>query len=94
MVLNALRETETALNVYAHDLERQQRLAAARAQAASAGSPTTRRLQAAGRIGAAPTLDAQRTLASADLALAVMRAQLAQDQVALFLALGGGWEKN
>ena len=93
VVLNALRETESALNVYAHDLERQQRLAAARAQAASAVDDT-RRLQAAGRTGAAPTLDAQRTLASADLALAAMRAQLAQDQVSLFLALGGGWEKS
>ncbi len=91
VVLNALREAESALNVYAHDLERQGRLNAARAQAASALADA-RRLQAAGRTGVAPTLDAQRALASADLALAAMRAQLARDQVALFLALGGGWE--
>src|SRR5882672_5617994 len=38
-------------------------------------------------------LDAQRTLASADDALAVSHARLATDQVAIFLALGGGWEK-
>jgi outer membrane protein TolC len=38
------------------------------------------------------TLDAERTLAAADAALSALHAQLAQDQIALFLALGGGWE--
>jgi NodT family efflux transporter outer membrane factor (OMF) lipoprotein len=91
VVLTALREVESSLNVYAHDLERQRSLAAAAAQAASA-LDDARRLQAAGRSGSLATLDAERTLASAEAALAAMRGQVAQDQVALFLALGGGWE--
>jgi multidrug efflux system outer membrane protein len=92
-VLNALGEVESALNVYSHDLERQSRLTAARAQAASALADA-RRLQAAGRTGAAATLDIERALASVDLAIASLHAQIAQDQVALFLALGGGWEED
>jgi len=91
VVLNALGEVESALNVYAHDLERQKRLDAARAQAVSA-LDDARRLQAVGRTGSAPTLEAQRALASLDLAVAGLGAQIARDQVALFLALGGGWE--
>ena len=93
VVLGALREVESALNVYVHDLERQNSLAGARDQAASAVTDA-RRLQAAGRVGALATLDAERTLASADSALASLRSQIAQDQVGLFLALGGGWEEG
>jgi NodT family efflux transporter outer membrane factor (OMF) lipoprotein len=92
VVLSALREVESALNIYAHNLERQKRLTAARGQAASALADA-RRLQAAGRTGALATLDAERTLAVVDAALAALRAQIASDQVALFLALGGGWEQ-
>ena len=91
VVLGALREVESALNVYGHDLERQARLTAARGQAASALADA-RRLQAVGRTGALATLDAERTLATADASLAALRTQIAADQVALFLALGGGWE--
>jgi len=91
VVLVALRDVETSLNTYAHDLERQASLTAARNQASSALSDA-RRLQAAGRTGALSTLDAERTLAATESALASARAQIAQDQVAVFLALGGGWE--
>jgi len=91
VVLAALREVESALTTYDHDLERQSRLAAARAETANAFADA-QRLQAAGRTGALSTLDAECTLASADSALAALRAQIAEDQVALFLALGGGWE--
>jgi NodT family efflux transporter outer membrane factor (OMF) lipoprotein len=91
VVLVALRDVETSLNTYAHDLERQASLTAARNQASSALADA-RRLQAAGRTGALSTLDAERTLAATEGALAAGRAQIAQDQVAVFLALGGGWE--
>jgi NodT family efflux transporter outer membrane factor (OMF) lipoprotein len=91
VVLVALRDVETSLNTYGHDLERQASLTAARNQAASA-LIDARRLQAAGRTGALSTLDAERTLAAAESALASARAQIALDQVAVFLALGGGWE--
>jgi outer membrane protein, multidrug efflux system len=91
VVLEALREVETALNVYAHDLQRESSLKKARDEAAQAVGDA-HLLQADGRTGAFSTLDAERTLAGADAALAAIRAQIAQDQVALFLALGGGWE--
>lgn len=90
-VLGALRDVETALNVYTHDLERQKSLSAARDEAGSSVADA-RRLQSEGRSGALATLDAERTLESAEASLAALRSQIAQDQVALFLALGGGWE--
>jgi outer membrane protein, multidrug efflux system len=91
VVLSALRDVESALNVYTQDLERQKSLTAARDEAASALADA-RRLQVDGRSGSLATLDAERTLASSESAVAALRAQIAQDQVALFLALGGGWE--
>jgi outer membrane protein, multidrug efflux system len=45
-----------------------------------------------GKIDFLPFLDAQRSLAAADAAVAASHAQLAADQVAIFLALGGRWE--
>ncbi|HEY1944080.1 MAG TPA: efflux transporter outer membrane subunit [Roseiarcus sp.] len=91
VVLGALRDVETALNVYSHDLQRRGSLAASRGEAAKAVADA-RLLEADGRGGALATLDAERTLASAEASLATIRAQLAQDQVTLFRALGGGWE--
>ncbi len=38
------------------------------------------------------SMRAQRTLASADDAVASSHVRLATDQVAIFLAFGGGWE--
>jgi multidrug efflux system outer membrane protein len=93
VVLGALRDVETSLNVYGHDLERQKNLAAARDDAAKAAADATL-LQSDGRSGALATLDAERTLAGAQANLAASQARIAQDQVALFLALGGGWETD
>jgi outer membrane protein TolC len=39
-------------------------------------------------------LDADRTLAATDAAWAASDATLATDQIALFLALGGGWQQQ
>jgi outer membrane protein, multidrug efflux system len=50
------------------------------------------RLYLAGKVDFLNVLDVQRTLASADDAVAASHARLAEDQVAIFLALGGGWE--
>ena len=47
-----------------------------------------------GRLPYLSSLDAERTLASAEAALAASEAQLSQDQVNLFLSLGGGWENT
>ena len=93
VVLEALREVETALNVYTHDLRSESSLKEARDEAYQAVTDA-HLLQADGRTGAFSTLDAERTLASSDAAYAAARARIAQDQVALFLALGGGWETS
>lgn len=89
-VLAALRETETALNAYARELDRHERLQAARAQSARVAEET-RRLYVNGKTGYLDSLDAERVLASADMALAASQASIVSDQMALFLALGGGW---
>lgn len=92
VVLNSLRETETALTAYARELDRNAALKAARDQSALA-SQQAARLYRFGRTDFLTTLDAERTLASAQAAVAASDAKLASDQVGLFLALGGGWEK-
>jgi len=92
VVLTALRETETSLDAYAHDLQRQAALKAARDQARLAESQA-QRLYRAGKSPYLAGLDAQRTLATAESALAASDSQVAADQVNLFLALGGGWER-
>ncbi|CAN7389107.1 efflux transporter outer membrane subunit [Phenylobacterium sp. LjRoot219] len=92
VVLNALRETETSLAVYAQDLRRNADLRAARDSAATAEAQA-QRLYTAGRTPYLTGLDATRTLAAAEAALAASSGQVASDQVKLFLALGGGWEQ-
>jgi len=93
VVLNALRETESALTVYARELDRNAMLRAARDQSALA-SKQTARLYQFGRTDFLAALDADRTLANAESVLAASDAQLAANQVQLFLALGGGWENT
>lgn len=90
-VLNALRETETALTAYAQELDRNAALRQARDQSELAAQQA-RTLYRYGRTEFLTTLDADRTLASSESALAASDAQLATNQIALFLALGGGWE--
>lgn len=92
VVLNALRETETSLDAYAHDLRRQAALKAARDQAVLAETQA-QALYRAGRSPYLAGLDAQRVLAQSEAALATADSQVATDQVNLFLALGGGWER-
>jgi NodT family efflux transporter outer membrane factor (OMF) lipoprotein len=90
-VLNALRETESALEVYARELDRDSALRAARDQSAEAARQA-RTLYQYGKTDYLTVLDAERTLASNESALAASQAQLAGDQITLFLALGGGWQ--
>src|ERR1700730_9292160 len=91
VVLTALRCCEIALNTYSRDRERDSDLTTAQARASEA-EQQAKRLYVGGKFDFLALLDAQRTLASADDALAVSHARLATDQVAIFLALGGGWE--
>jgi len=90
-VLGALREVESALTVYAHDLDRRSALQAARDRAAEAAGQADR-LYKDGRQDFFTDLDAQRVLASSESALAQAESRVAEDQINLFLALGGGWQ--
>jgi multidrug efflux system outer membrane protein len=91
VVLNALKEVESAMTVYARELDRNAALKTARDESALA-SGQSHRLYQFGRTDFLSVLDADRTLAATDAAWAASDAQLAGDQIALFLALGGGWE--
>lgn len=91
VVINALKEVESAMTVYAHELSRNGALKTARDESARA-SAQSQQLYRYGRIDFLSALDSERTLAASDAALAESDAQLTTDQIALFLALGGGWE--
>ncbi len=90
-VLAALRETQTALDAYARELDRHAALESARDDSATVAAQA-RRLYQSGRTGYLDALDAERGLATTEATLAQSDAELADDQVTLFLALGGGWE--
>jgi len=91
-VLRALEETETALNGYSRELERRAALATARDEAASAAR-ISRARQREGQIDFLTVLDAERTYADAEADLAESTARIADRQIALFRALGGGWTR-
>jgi multidrug efflux system outer membrane protein len=93
VVLTALREVESALTVYARDLDRESNLKTEDARAETALSDAMR-LQQTGRQGYLPVLSAERSVAFSKASLAAQEVKLAQDQIALFLALGGGWQKT
>lgn len=90
-VLTALRETDTALTNLARQLDTERELAAARDDAAAANA-NIQRLYAGGVADFLDRLDAERTLIQAENALAAATVQVSQDQITLFLALGGGWQ--
>jgi NodT family efflux transporter outer membrane factor (OMF) lipoprotein len=92
VVLRALQETETALSAYTHELQRQQALRLARDQAEEAARQERQRYEA-GRTPYLARLDAERTLADTETALAESDSLVAMRQIDLFLALGGGWQQ-
>jgi NodT family efflux transporter outer membrane factor (OMF) lipoprotein len=90
-VLTALKETEQALTTYQAELQRHDALASAQGHAAEA----YRLAQNQYRLGAISFLDlltAEATLINAEQALASSDQLLSADQVAVFQALGGGWQ--
>ncbi|MGO4330912.1 efflux transporter outer membrane subunit [Cupriavidus sp. 2TAF22] len=93
VVLKALQETQGALSDYTRELERNHSLRVARDDAQEAARQH-RQLYQAGRTPYLSSLDADRTLAAAEAALAASDSQVAMDQVNLFLALGGGWQNS
>lgn len=90
-VIEALRQTESALTAYAREIDRNRDLARARDSAAKA-SDQANRLFRFGRTGFLDVLTTEAGLANAEAALAASDATLADRRIDLFLALGGGWE--
>lgn len=88
--LDALREVETALADYARERERVDALESARRHAADAVRLATARFDA-GQIDFLDVLQAETTLAQAEISLARAEGRTADLGIALFLALGGGW---
>lgn len=89
--LGALEETESALTRYGAQLERVETLRRARANSAEAARIARLRYRA-GREGFQIVLEAERSLSQTESTLAQAEAELSDDLVELFLALGGGWE--
>jgi NodT family efflux transporter outer membrane factor (OMF) lipoprotein len=90
-VLTALKETESALARYAAALDQNAALARAAAAADDAAKLSRLRFDT-GRDNFLDLLVSERDRASARAALAQSDMGVADDQVALFKALGGGWE--
>ncbi len=93
VVLKALQETQTSLSAYTRELQRDDALRDARDKSRTAAEQN-HKLYQAGRAPYLTSLDAERTHASAEAALAASETQVALDQVNLFLALGGGWQSS
>jgi NodT family efflux transporter outer membrane factor (OMF) lipoprotein len=90
-VLDALRDTQTALASYAQLLDQQTALHQSVAEARDAAAQN-RQLYQGGRAPYLTSLDAERTLATAEASAAETDAQVSLAQIKLFLALGGGWQ--
>jgi len=89
-VLRALREVETSLNIYNAALARRADLERSYESAARVATRTTQ-LRDGGKVGGLAALDAQRNSLAAEQALAATDADVNATQIAVFLALGGGW---
>lgn len=90
-VLQALKETEQSLSLYGAELDRREALADAQAKAQKAFEMAHGQFLA-GSISTLDLLTSEQILVTANAALAASDAALAQDQIAVFKALGGGWE--
>lgn len=90
-VLQALKQTESALSAYSQEINRERSLAQARGDAENA-SEQANRLFRFGRTSFIDVLSAESALANVESSLASSRAQLIDRQIDLFLALGGGWK--
>lgn len=92
VVLEALRQTETALSAYAREMDHNNALRRARDSAAVAADQADK-LYRFGRTDFLQLLTAQNSLASAEAILSASDAALVDRQIDIFLALGGGWQR-
>lgn len=93
VVLQALRETESAIATYDADLTRRRALDQAAARDRRAFELASGAYRAGG-LSYLDLLTAERDAIAADAALAATDTALSQDQIALFKALGGGWAEE
>ncbi len=93
VVLTALKETEQSLATYSAETGRRQSLGDARGHAHAAFDMAHESFLA-GSISNLELLTTEQTLIAADAALAASDAALVQDQIAVFKALGGGWQPD
>lgn len=91
-VLGALEETENALVTHARDRDSLQHVAAA-AEASATASRLARTRYEGGYVDFLEVLDAERTQLQAEDRLAQSRAETATSLIAVYKALGGGWEQ-
>jgi outer membrane protein TolC len=91
--LEALRQAETAMETYARDRDRAAALGRARDSAATSAGQAGK-LFRFGRSDFLNVLSAQGSLATAEASHAAAEAGLVDDQIAVFLALGGGWQRD
>ncbi len=91
-VLSALKETEQALAVYGSELDHRQALGDAQHKEHEAFDQAQDQY-AAGSLSNLDLLTTEQALVGADSAVAASDAQLVQDQIAVFKALGGGWRR-
>ena len=90
-VLNSLEETENALVNYSQEQERRDRLQAAVAQNQTA-LELSRELYTSGLGDFLAVLDAERQLYGSEDLLAQSQTAVTTNLIALYKALGGGWE--
>lgn len=89
-VLQALKETEQSLATYGAELDHRKALGEAQDRAQKAIDMAHGEF-AAGATSTLDVLTSEQTLIAANAAVAASDAALAQDQIAVFKALGGGW---
>jgi outer membrane protein TolC len=90
-VLRALKETEQALTAYSAELAHHDDLALALTRARRAYELAHGQFLA-GATSQLDLLTAEQSLVSAEAAVASSDAALVQNQIAVFKALGGGWQ--
>ncbi len=92
VVLDALKETEQTLALYGSALEYHQALTDAQTRIHDAFDMAHGQFLA-GAVSNLDLLTTEQSLIAADAAVAASDAALVQDQIAVFKALGGGWQR-
>jgi NodT family efflux transporter outer membrane factor (OMF) lipoprotein len=93
VVLTALKETEQALSTYRAALDNRQALVDAQGSI-HRSFEIARDGLAAGSLSSLDLLTTEQQLVALDAAVASSDAALVQDQIAVFKALGGGWQRE